>query len=229
MKKVIPRASARHYSLNSIESPLFAAFEVERALANPYDLEGLVELIDDAHIALSDCRLEYHKRSILERMERAEWLLVTDRPFKPLKISELTGTAKFNLRSLSVAPALHVAKRMTLTGGPGRWVTKGIEYDTARNAVFFAANWLTSRGDEGRMFLSEGKDYANTSRTVVQEWQPLMDGQMHLRDKSVSRYYGEQRRIGQQFVEAEDHWQISGTSWHWRPTIGNITYELKGE
>jgi hypothetical protein len=118
---------------------------------------------------------------------------------------------------------------MYLTSGPGRWVTKDIEYDTATNALSFAANWLTSRGEEGRIFLAEGKDYANTFRTVVQEWLPLLVEHQHLKAQSMSRSYGEVRRIRQQYVEGEDHWQISGSSWHWRPVTMDIVYELRGE
>ena len=116
---------------------------------------------------------------------------------------------------------------MCLPHGPGRWVTRDIQTDIATNALSFAANWLTSRGDEGRVFLAEGKDYANTFRTMIQEWQPLTDGERHLKDKSVHREFGELRHIRQQFVEADDHWQLSGSSWHWPPVTADIEYELK--
>ncbi len=31
----------------------------------------------------------------------------------------------------------------------------------------------------------------------------------------------------QYYVEAEDHWDISGASWHWRPVLANEIYEFK--
>jgi hypothetical protein len=106
-------------------------------------------------------------------------------------------------------------------------VTLNIQAELATNALSFAANWLTARGDEGRVFFTDGKDYANTFRTIIQEWQPLIDGEEHLKAESAHHEFGELRRIRQQFVEADDHWQISGSSWHWRPVRADIEYELR--
>lgn len=47
--------------------------------------------------------------------------------------------------------------------------------------------------------------------------------------KSDLMFLPEVRRIRQQYVEVEDHWQVSGSSWHWRPVTRDIDYELKGE
>jgi hypothetical protein len=212
-----------------VESPLFAKYEIERALAYPSGIEGLVSLVRECHVALADCNLEYHKRRILEKVERGDWLLVTDRPFKSVSGIDLERCSRFKHHAVVCTTERTASSGCQSIYGPGKWVTKDIEYDLAKNALSFTLNWLSARGDEGRLFLSDGKDYANTFREVIQEWQPLMDGQGHVREKSISHYYGELRRIRQQYVEADDHWPISGSSWHWRPVTADSVYEIKGE
>lgn len=226
MKKVIPRCKFGESRVGFVESPLFAKMDVEKALSRPFSIDGLIDLIAECGVAISDCHLEYHKQRILDRIEQGQWLLITNKPFRPIDVNGINGClgSVFNKLTLNSS-----ARGNYLSGGPGRWETVDIEHELAKNAVAFAANWLASRGDEGRIFLSEGKDYANTVRTIVQEWRPLSEEQSHLVHKSVSRYYGELRRIKQQYVEGDDHWQISGSSWHWRPVTMDIVYELKGE
>ncbi|MFJ5298152.1 hypothetical protein ACIQAL_16665 [Pseudomonas sp. NPDC088368] len=229
MNEVVPRSEIKRHQLARIENPYFATLKVERALTQPSSVCGLPRLISECGIALGDCHREYHKRPILECTDRADWFLVADRPFKPLCDADFVKYKVCGFRALACSKFHMASARMYLTSGPGRWVTKDIEYDTATNALSFAANWLTSRGEEGRIFLAEGKDYANTFRTVVQEWLPLLVEHQHLKAQSMSRSYGEVRRIRQQYVEGEDHWQISGSSWHWRPVTMDIVYELRGE
>lgn len=224
--KVVPFAKASRYPLCSLEDPLFARFNVERALPRPSEICGLVDLISECRIALSDCTWEYHKRPILEKIECADWLLVMDRPFQPLTLKKLKRHTIRSLEGFHSEEGSVALRRLLLAAGPGRWVTKDIKYDIATNVVAFASNWLTSRGDEGRPFWSEGKDYANTFRTIIQEWQRLPDDKLHLEAKSIARYYGDVRHIRQQYVQADDHWQISGSSWHWRPVQSDIDYEL---
>ena len=43
--------------------------------------------------------------------------------------------------------------------------------------VALAANFVTSRGDEGRFFASDGKDHANTRRVLSQRWVPLSENE----------------------------------------------------
>lgn len=82
-------------------------------------------------------------------------------------------------------------------------------------------------GDEGRVFGSDGKDYQNTTRTMIQTWQPLGENEQHLAASSLTRRYGEERRIEQTYREGPDAWQVSGKSWHWQPATANTVYEYK--
>ena len=112
--------------------------------------------------------------------------------------------------------------------GPGKWVTQETDYHGIQNTGQMFLNRLFSLGDEGRLFGSEGKDYENTQRTLIQEWVPLSAEEEHLRARSVVRRYGEVRRIEQTFLEGLDSWQVSGKSWHWQPVTANTVYEFEG-
>jgi hypothetical protein len=64
--------------------------------------------------------------------------------------------------------------------GPGYWKTVEDDYHGTKNVVIMAINRLTSMGDEGRVFGSDGKDYMNTSRDKIQRWTALpgdLDGE----------------------------------------------------
>ncbi|HHE8493227.1 TPA: hypothetical protein ACPFP8_003134 [Enterobacter ludwigii] len=89
-----------------------------------------------------------------------------------------------------------------------------------------AINRLTSMGNEGRVFGSEGKDYMNTKRDKIQEWQPLpSDVTDEMEQQSVVHRYGQQRKITQTFLEGDDSWAVTGQSWHWQPTTADDMYE----
>lgn len=110
--------------------------------------------------------------------------------------------------------------------GPGHWVTIDHDYHGLKNTAIMAINRLTSMGDEGRVFGSEGKDYMNTKRDKIQEWQPLpSDATDETGQKSAVHRYGEQRKVTQTFLEGDDAWAITGQSWHWQPTIADDVYE----
>jgi len=110
--------------------------------------------------------------------------------------------------------------------GPGHWVTVDHDYHGLKNTAIMAINRLTSMGDEGRVFGSEGKDYMNTKRDKIQEWQPLpSDATDEMEQQSVVHRYGEQRKITQTFLEGDDSWAVTGQSWHWQPTTADDIYE----
>lgn len=110
--------------------------------------------------------------------------------------------------------------------GPGHWVTVDHDYHGLKNTAIMAINRLTSMGDEGRIFGSEGKDYMNTKRDKVQEWQPLpSDASEEMIKKSAVYRYGEQRKVTQTFLEGDDEWAVIGQSWHWQPTTADDVYE----
>ncbi|WP_260863991.1 type VI secretion system Vgr family protein [Citrobacter sp. Marseille-Q6884] len=110
--------------------------------------------------------------------------------------------------------------------GPGHWVTVDHDYHGLKNTAIMAINRLTSMGDEGRVFGSEGKDYMNTKRDKIQEWQPLpSDATDEIAQQSAVRRYGEQRKVTQTFLEGDDAWAVTGQSWHWQPVIADDVYE----
>ena len=110
--------------------------------------------------------------------------------------------------------------------GPGHWVTVDHDYHGLKNTAIMAINRLTSMGDEGRVFGSEGKDYMNTKRDKIQEWQPLpSDISDNIEHQSVVHRYGEQRKVTQTFLEGDDAWAVTGQSWHWQPVIADDVYE----
>ena len=110
--------------------------------------------------------------------------------------------------------------------GPGHWVTVDHDYHGLKNTAIMSINRLTSMGDEGRVFGSEGKDYMNTKRDKIQEWQPLpSDATDEIEQQSAVHRYGEQRKITQTFLEGDDAWAVTGQSWHWQPVIADDVYE----
>ncbi|MFJ3685413.1 hypothetical protein [Pseudomonas sp. NPDC090208] len=245
-----PRNRIAEYDLKDIEAPFFAVSKIERSLYGQRDIYGLNDLIRECRLR-HECGNHIPVKRVLEKIRRGDWLLATRDPFSPLsedtsgKYAHITGkrspwtdhigacgllspsqpsplmTPRPYIDEASERPPINDKK------GPGRWVTKEIDYDGIKNSAVFLANRLTSMGDEGRAFGSDGKDYANTSRTVIQEWQPLTDDQLHLAHKSVIREFGELRKIKQQYLEGNDDWQISGSSWHWQPVTADVIYELK--
>jgi type VI secretion system secreted protein VgrG len=56
----------------------------------------------------------------------------------------------------------------TPASGPGHWVTVDHDYHGLKNTALMVLNRLTSMGEEGRVFGSEGKDYENTKRDKIQ-------------------------------------------------------------
>ena len=112
--------------------------------------------------------------------------------------------------------------------GPGHWITVEHDYHGLKNAAIMSINRLTSMGDSGRAFFTEGKDFMHTKRDKIQEWNPLpSDADENTINNSAVHRYGEQRRITQTFLEGDDAWQVSGTSWHWMPVVADEIYETK--
>lgn len=120
----------------------------------------------------------------------------------------------------------------TLTYGPGYWKTKDNDYHGLKNLGVLAINRATSMGDEGRVFLSDGKDLANTTREKIQVWTTLphnitVDNKKIIEGRSVIRRYGEERKTYQKYMESDDAWTVSGSSWQWLPGISDEDYEFK--
>lgn len=117
---------------------------------------------------------------------------------------------------------------LSQASGPGVWVTKDYDYLGIANLAIGLLNRATSMGNEGRVIGSDGSDFKNTMRDVIQEWKPLPeDATPSLFEKSRVYKYGEIRRKRQRYLEGADNWAISGSSWHWMPVIANKEFETE--
>ncbi|WP_162922989.1 MULTISPECIES: type VI secretion system Vgr family protein [Burkholderia] len=129
----------------------------------------------------------------------------------------------------AMAKSLSVGAPSVPASGPGRWVTTDNDYHGIKNTGVMFINRLTSMGDEGRLFGSDGKDYMNTTRDKIQQWKPLpADADPWLKENSAVHTYGETRKIKQRYLEGADAWAIGGKSWHWQPGVADEVHEIKG-
>lgn len=109
--------------------------------------------------------------------------------------------------------------------GPGKWVLKDIDHDALWNVLTIAANRSGTIANEGSVILSDGKDWANTSRTLIHEWQKLGKDEKHFEFGSAIHRYGDLKRTVQKYVESDDHWALKGQSWHWVPATPDVIFE----
>ncbi|EHD1638553.1 type VI secretion system tip protein VgrG [Salmonella enterica] len=160
----------------------------------------------------------------------AQSLLADVTSSMPKAPSVIPATSSERVKA-GVNPVL--ANSLTAAGpdsGPGRWVTIDNDYHGIKNTGVMVLNRLTSMGDEGRVFGSDGKDYMNTTRDKIQQWKPLLeDADPWLKENSAVHVYGETRKIKQRYLEGDDGWAIGGRSWYWQPTIADEVHEIKGK
>jgi hypothetical protein len=213
MKRLIPRDEIEKYDLTKIESPFFAGIKVREFFRAPYALPGLGALLNECAISPVCCTSEKDQRRVLEKLAAGHWLFVMDHPFLPLS------------RECRVKYGHLMGRRLYV--GPGKWETVSIDYDGVKNTAILVANRLVSAADQGRVFLSEGKDLANTTRVMTQRWIRLDSRDDQLTHRSVERRYGELRHIKQCYLEGDDNWQAGGKSWHWQPVTPDVAYEYK--
>lgn len=209
--------------LDRVEDPFFATSYVRNNLQGRCDLCGLGEFLKDCGFFQAEKLTRDQISMVLRPIERGEWLLLRDEPLRPIDPEHYSG-ARFCKSRIE----LQQVAALGLSGtGPGKWKIVNIKFNKLASGAAFLANFLTSRADEGRVFLSSGKDFANTTRTVTQRWVPLAGGEREFSRSSAIHEYGTERMTQQYYVEAEDHWDISGASWHWRPVLANEIYEFK--
>ncbi|GLH47018.1 hypothetical protein [Pseudomonas lactis] len=220
MQKLIPRGKLQSFDPSTIEliSPFSATSIVEFHLPFTSGLLGLSELIKECDVGLNSCVNWKVRKTILDKIKSGEWLLVSER----------TGALN-HLHAQRCIPSGFSSGRFESEEevGPGKWAFFSIDYDAVKNTAIIAANRLGSMGDQGRVFGSDGKDLANTTRTLIQQWVPLNDFEEHRIADSAVRRYGELRHTPQRFLEGEDKWQIGGKSWHWQPVTPDEAYEKK--
>lgn len=213
MQRLIPHKEIENYDLTKIESPYFAGIKVREFFRAPYALQGLCELLAECNVSPVRCSGNNDQRRVLDKLASGDWLFVMDWPFLPLS------------RECRVKYGHLMGRRLYV--GPGKWEKVSIDYDGVKNTAILAANRLASMGDEGRMFLSDGKDLANTTRVMTQRWVRLDSRDDQLTHRSVERRYGELRQIKQRYLEGDDNWQQGGKSWHWQPVTPDTAYEYK--
>lgn len=226
MEKLTRWTNVRPDDLCRVEDPFFSTGIIRDYLQS----RGYVKEIFGVTELLRGCGLYGSVRLASDQIDRAlrpvasgEWMLIKDRPFKPINLEgnwyartcSKRGDDDFLINTVSAM------------SGPGKWKIRSMGVNKFASSAAFVANFLTSRGDEGRVFLSSGKDFANTTRTVRQEWVPLDEEEQDFSPSSAIHRYGMERKVTQIYVEADDAWDVSGASWHWRPIIANEEYELK--
>lgn len=239
----------KNYSLTEIESPFFALSHVRTALIRPMEMTGLADLIIESGSSLDECLFEMDKARVLMKVERGEWLLISDGPFSPLsddcygRYSHLTGIQfsptgtrrrKVESEKLKEQEFLTLAENVEsykgsvgLKEGPGKWVVTEVRYDTLKNTLAILVNRSGSLTEEGRLMFSDGKDFVNTTRTVVKEWVSLNEEEKSFMADSAAHAYGSLRNIKQRFLQASDEWHSTGKSWHWVPAAPDTDYERR--
>ncbi|MFV3379359.1 hypothetical protein [Pseudomonas sp. NY15354] len=207
--------------LGKVESPFFAVARVRSNLREGGDLWGAAALLKSCGLNTSRNLTEVQIARVLCSLEQGQWMLMRRRPVLPIDPKRYWYAKLCRSR---------VDERYWRGyNGPGKWKTLKIEMNKAVTSMAFIANFLTSRGDEGRVFLSSGKDYANTARTVTQQWVALRGDESEIARLSAIHPYGAVRKVTQYYVEADDHWSVTGASWHWRPVTADESYEFREE
>lgn len=209
--------------ISRVEDPFFAQSVVRDALRRSIHLRGLGEFIGACNLPVGRALLGDEIERALTLVREGKWFVVRENVRSPIDVSCYP--------TLRWAPSKmdhHLyGSAYAQAQGPGKRSTFSIDLDSLWSSVAFAANFLTSRGDEGRLFASEGRDYANTRRVVSQRWMPLKDSERDFARLSALHRYGAVRKITQYFVEASDEWAITGQSWHWRPVVADEVYEFR--
>lgn len=218
--------SVKKEELCKVEDPFFSVSIVRdnlRSRSYVQELSGITDLLRECGLYCSISLTGDQIESALRPVESGEWMLIKDEPFKPIDINKCWYAKLCSSRG----DGEWLINIPSTAYGPGKWKIEDVRVNKAASSAAFFANFLTSRGDEGRVFLSSGKDFANTTRTVTQKWVPLGNEERDFASSSAIHRYGTERKVTQIYVEADDAWDVSGTSWHWRPVIANEEYEFK--
>lgn len=226
MENLVCWSRVRKEQLCKVEDPFFS----ESIIRNYLKSMGYVREIYGVSDLLKECGLygsidldDIQLNRAVGRVASGEWMLIRDEPFKPIDL-EACWFAKMCNRHFD---SNWLINTVSATRGPGKWKIADIRVNKFASSAAFVANFLASRGDEGRVFLSSGKDFANTTRTVTQTWVPLDIEDREFASSSAIHRYGAQHETTQIYVEADDAWDVSGSSWHWQPVIANEEYEFK--
>ncbi|PVZ43205.1 hypothetical protein [Pseudomonas sp. CC120222-01a] len=228
MKDLVRWSKVKKEQLCRVEDPFFSTSiirEYLKSMRYVQKIHGVSDLLRECGLYdplnLDSIQID----RVLSRVASGEWMLIRNEAFKPIDL-EGNWYAKMCSNRFDTDRLLNT---ISTTMGPGKWKIVDIRVNKFASSAAFVANFLASRGDEGRIFLSSGKDFANTTRTVTQRWVPLGNEERDFTSSSAIHRYGEEHKITQIYVEADDAWDISGSSWHWRPVVADEEYEFKGK
>lgn len=210
------------FNPNAVFDPLYAQ-----------NLNKIERLIDTGAVVLIDRRQRTKATYPFFISESGELFCVDETRYNSAYINYVLERYRNNVALFGKpAPTRDTFVPVTAHYGPGYWKTVDNDYHGTKNVLVMVINRLTSMGDEGRVFGSDGKDYMNTSRDKIQQWTPLpaeLDSTSRalFSEQSVIRRYGEKRSIYQKYQEGDDAWAIGGKSWHWIPGVREEDYEFK--
>lgn len=212
--------------LPNVENPFLAASVVRgqlQSMGYVQRLRGLTELLIACSL-YTNRKLDGDEVSIVTgRVESGEWLLLKREALSPIRADENV----YAKRCRSKSSELFFGPAGSLSFGPGKWKIMDVRRRKIASGAAFFGNFLASLSDEGRVFLSDGKDYANTTRVVTQKWVPLGDEELYIAESSAIFKYGEVKETVQIYVQGDDAWEVSGSVWYWRPVIADEVYDLK--
>ncbi|QXH36248.1 hypothetical protein [Pseudomonas muyukensis] len=226
MEDLVRWSKVKKEQLCRVEDPFFSTSiirEYLKSMGYAQKIYGVSDLLGECGLYGSIDLDGVQVDRVLSRVASGEWMLIRNEAFKPIDL-EKCWYAKMCNNSFDSDWLLNT---LSATMGSGKWKIVDIRVNKLSSGAAFVANFLVSRGDEGRVFLSSGKDFANTTRTVTQRWVPLGSEERDFASSSAVHRYGKEHKITQIYVEADDAWDISGFSWHWRPVVADEEYELK--
>ncbi|WP_072094036.1 hypothetical protein [Trabulsiella odontotermitis] len=215
----------------AFKNPLYSP--PPHSLFHQHRMDGIYKLVKYGDIVMTTREKRTRITHPFFIAESSELFCVDDFLYDRLYINKILHYFRISvLRSGKPKPTRSSYIPVTKEYGPGYWKTIDNDYHFFLNLGVMAINRATSMGDEGRLFMSEGKDFANTLRSQIQVWSPfpqhLTDDNMKIvSERSVIRRYGDERSTMQRYLESDDAWTVSGSSWQWIPGVKDEDYEFK--
>ena len=152
MEKLTRWTNVRTDDLCRVEDPFFSAGIIRDYLQS----RGYVQEIFGVTELLKECGLYGSVRLASAQIDRAlrpvasgEWMLIRDRPFKPINLEENWYARSCRERG----GGDFLINTVSAMSGPGKWKITAMRVNKLASSTAFVANFLTSRGDEGRVFL----------------------------------------------------------------------------
>lgn len=143
--------------LRKVEDPFFAVSIIRDNLKS----RGYAREIDGVTELLKECGLYYSSVGLVgDQLDRAlrpvasgEWMLIKNEPFKPINTEENWYARNCSRRNDSD----YLINTVSKVSGPGKWKITSMRVNKIASSAAFFANFLVSRGDEGRVFYRQGR------------------------------------------------------------------------